>query len=317
MKLRVSAASLVVFALAPWCAQAQQPASTPEKVIGELYATDATLKGSVVLAAGGMQVMDGAQVSAGSRPAELKLRRGGELRICSATQVTIAASPSGRELMFSLSGGALETHYELAATADAIITPDFRLQLVGPGEFHFAVGADPRGNTCIKALQRNTASLIVTESLGDSAYQVKPDEMVYFRHGRIAGATREEAADCGCPAPLPVMRASAAESAPAADSSLTRPLPAPTAGDVQVQIDAPFVFRGDEPQAPRWYEAEIKLAQLPTTAIPLPQPALVRQVLVQTALPQRDVLAANPAPRKKRGFFGRIRGVFAAIFGGG
>jgi len=69
---------VLAVALAPAALQAQTP-------VGELFAGDASVRGSVVLAASGTSVLSGSEVSAGQSAAVLKLQRGGELRICPRT----------------------------------------------------------------------------------------------------------------------------------------------------------------------------------------------------------------------------------------
>src|ERR1051325_1452337 len=107
--------------------------------VGQLFSSDAKVKGSVELAAGGARVMSGSFVSAGGSTPGLKWDRGGELRVCARTTLSVATSPSGRDLLLGLSVGGMETHYTVSATADSIVTPDFRLLLAGPGRFDFAI----------------------------------------------------------------------------------------------------------------------------------------------------------------------------------
>ena len=57
------------------------PASA-QVVVGDVYSSDASIKGTIMLAGAGMRVFSGSQVSAGAQSAVLKLARGGEVKVC-------------------------------------------------------------------------------------------------------------------------------------------------------------------------------------------------------------------------------------------
>lgn len=306
--------------------------TTPQdsRAIGEVFATDASVHGSVILAGGGTRLMSGSTVTAGAQAATVRLVRGGELRVCPDTGITLSANPA-RDLMLGLSAGALEAHYSLSASADTIVTPDFRLLLMGPGEFHVAIAADFKGNACVKSLSGNTASVFVWELMGSGSYQIKAGEQVYFRNGSVADASAESLLQCGCPGegsqrnvqraaaeppsvppPDNAVPQNAPPSVPAAEPMQPPPveqvsaesLPVSMPGDVHVQVEVPFVFSASEPE-------------------PAPEPSTIAGLkALETSSIFDGVLAARPEPpptpavKKRRGFFGRIGGFFYAMFGG-
>lgn len=265
----IKRASLLLCALSLSVEVRAQQAS--DGSIGEVFATDANVTGSVILAAGGTRVGSGSMVSAGRSAASLRLDRGGEVRVCPGTGVGVTAAARSRGLLFSLNDGTIEIHYSVGSSADTVQTPDFRILFPGPGDFHFAVSADDRGNACVRALEGNTTSIVVAEMMGDGSYQVRANEQVTFSDGRVSNVV--PFGRCGCAPARETLRADGNGPKPAAVSSGNNAvLPPPP-------IAVPPAESKPAPPAPKpaagLAAAESKPAQSePAQSDPAPEPAI-------------------------------------------
>jgi hypothetical protein len=302
---------------------------TPDPAMETGFSLTADAAVVPIVGGGGSTGMDasrlsnGSSVTAGSDTTILHIPGGGQVLVCPGTTLSVSPSQSKRDLMFGMSTGAIETHYSLKTSADAVLTPDFRIMFAGPGEFHFAISADSHGNTCVRSLRGNTSSVMVAELMGNRIYQVKPSEQAVFRSGQIDKVDTDVPLECGCPPPHPVSVAanptseqapdatvavggSAPAGAPGSATQLTNgpetaTPPASQPNDVHVQVDAPLVFSARN---------RAKVARPPVDAlkdVPIDQSSQ-RQVHLDPVI---QIPPAEKSKQQHRGFFRRF---FSAIF---
>lgn len=230
--------------------------------------------------------------------------------------------------MFAMSVGSLEGEYQLPATADAILTPDFRILISGPAKVDLSVGATENGDACVRS-RGEDSYVVVSELMGNDFYRVKPNEQAIFHAGHAKDPEINDSATCGCPetAAAPIQRAEATppaapsptpeqqaaalaairnEPSVAATANAAAALPPQSTGQLQVQIDAPMVYQSNgTPPDVTTTLARVHVEHLPWPATPNVAPQPPPPPSANAAQPQ-----APAAPKK--GLFHRF---FKALFG--
>src|SRR5260370_37545662 len=98
--------------------------------------------------------------------------------------------------MLGMDTGAIEIDFRLQeAVVDLVLTPVFSIRLAGPAVYHFALGVTNGGDTCLKPLPGNDASLLFSELLRSKVFA--SIEAASFRGVGLCGHT-SLTDPCGC-----------------------------------------------------------------------------------------------------------------------
>lgn len=289
-------------------------ANAQQKPLAYVPTDGVTISGSLEVANGKATIGNNGSITAGDKIAKITLARGGELRLCSSTQVHLTSdqsvAPDSTALMFALDRGAIEASYKPGKYSDVLLTPDLRILISGPGDADLKVRVNKTGDTCIDNHGENAPYITVTSQFEGGVYRVKPNQRVLFEHGSLDQVVDNEQEPCGCPPETPVEVATAngkpaggpsstpADTAfPLAVSEGLKPPPSPPekpvvpAGTPHAQVDVPLTYNGENTQA----------ASSPS---PIAKPPV----------PSETIPAKKGAPQ--RGFFHKVGHFFARLFGG-
>jgi hypothetical protein len=274
---------------------------------------DSKIPGAAAEVTGGLLVHNGrafiassAVITSGERTTHVTLPYRGTLSVCASTTVKLAADSSvatgdAPGLLMALDHGAVEASFVTGRTSDALLTPDFRILIGGPGPAEVKVRLGPNGDTCVDNAGVNTSPVSVSSVFDDGAYRVMPGQRVMFQHGSVHEVVDQEKEPCGCPAPP----AEESNDFPLAQSEGLAPIlhPAKPVGEVghEAETTGALVYNAAN-RAPKTPDA-VPPATPPPAAEPVP-------VAVPTTPP-----VPPPAPRKKRGFFRAVGHFFRVVFG--
>jgi hypothetical protein len=197
---------------------ASSMAQTPQP-IGTVGMHDATVAGALEVSNGRAILVGNTTVTARDRVAEIELKRGGTVRVCSTSGLHVTAGKSAdgtaaAPLMLALDRGAIEV--QMAATArDVVTTPDLRFTMQGEGPLDLQLRVTRNGDTCVENRGTKAPVLNVADQFGEATYELKAGQHVLFEHGSLKEVVDHESSACGCP-PTPTMSVADALIGPAA-----------------------------------------------------------------------------------------------------
>ena len=276
--------------------------------IGTLRTEGARLTGLVAVSAGTATIQSSGTVEAGREATEVRLTRGGLVRVCGGSVVAFSQANGSQAmesrggavvnvpLLIALQRGAAEVQTRTLQT-DAILTPDLRLQSSDNAPLDLRLRVNAGGDTCVENLGKGAPMLHATEQFGSAGYLIKPGQRVLFEHGSVREVVDREGTSCGCPKPGKGGKDDFPE---AVSAGMVQPDPAPVAsGSSPVQVAADMNYKADSGGGSG--------AAVPVSATS-PTPAQGASGTVAPAAATKQKSGANP--------FSAIGRFFRRLFGG-
>jgi hypothetical protein len=279
-----------------------------QQLIGYVSTKDATVSGSIDNVEGHAVLAGSVTVTAKDRTAPITLSRGGSLQLCQTTAIRITetrAPDVSPPLLFSLDRGAIQLQMN-ATASDAVMTPDLRFAVRVSGPLDLRLRVTPNGDTCVENRGVGAPTLAVSDSFGDSSYEVRPNQHVLFEHDSLREVVDHEALPCGCPEPGMSI----------ADALLAPGIATPAAKAASEQHPFPAaVSEGLAPEAPVPQETPgVEHVQV-SDSLHYNAPAEVATTAPVPAAPAASPVPAAPLPKKPRGFFHSVGHFFSKLFG--
>ena len=334
-------------------AQAQEASPTPTPTgtdgalgtpIAYVPVTGVTVSGSLEVENGRASIANNGTIRAGDHAVDVKLARGGDLKVCGTTKVQLSRDTSVHAadagLMIALDRGALEASYKPGKYSDVLLTPDLRILISGPGFADLKIRVNEKGDTCVDNHGAEAPYVTVSSQFAGGLYRVQANQRVMFEGGSLTKVVDNEREPCGCPAATPpqvlvanvptqgkrskaVIAAEKANPFPLAQSEgLTKPAPLPTqpvvpVGQVHAEVQAPIGYDAGATPNPKVKDAAGKApvgtgGDVAVTTQPAPL-----QTASQTSNAEIEAVPATQMQLKQhRGFFHAIGHFFKRMFGG-
>ena len=290
-----------------WTALGLPPAAWSQQTIGTVPVRDASVSGKPQINDGQAVLLVGSSVTAHEHTADVALARGGTVRVCQTSGVTLSSGsassapagpspPAEGPLMLALDRGAIELKLN-AITNDIILTPDLRFAVSHSGPIDLRVRVTSNGDTCVEQREAKGPTLLLSDTFGEMTYEVHGGQHLLFEHGNLREVVDHESSPCGCPEAHPVSLAQAALGAssehpfPAAESAGLAPIgdvPQAPPGTLHTQVDATVGYDGTSS----------------TTSEPAPMPIA------------RPDPAGPSQSAKEHGFGHSVKRFFKRLFGG-
>jgi hypothetical protein len=223
-------------------------------VMGTVATKDALVTGGLEVKGDRARLMSNTSVTAYDHTAQVKLERGGEVLVCSTSQLHLLHSGTGNALLFGLDRGAIELHSR-SEGQDVILTPDIRFSVEEKGSYDLRMRVARDGDTCVENAGKKAPVLMLNDAFSRASYRLMPGQHVLFEHGSLREVVDNERSPCGCPGSdkpeqvakdaSPAAKAAAAHPFPAAESeglAPTEPAGNSPAGETQTQVATTLAY---------------------------------------------------------------------------